>query len=187
MIGSLSDTPEHKQSMRMRPACDRVIREVWGPSATIVRFDRNDEEGPHVLDQNYHIDVQVGLVGGGTVTLQEKALTYRYSDHRTFTMEYHQNRHTGEEGEFFHIAAQYYLSGYSDETGIEFLYWNILAVAPFVEWYQQQQLELRPSTSRADFIYPSLLLIPSRICYRSGRGPGCTYSSGPICTWGPDA
>jgi len=87
-----------------------------------------------VLDQQFAIDLRVRLQNGSQLTGQEKALTYPNYKYRTFTVEFWQNRYTQERGEFFKIASQFYLHGYSDETGLGFIEWKIIDVLKFIEW-----------------------------------------------------
>ena len=129
----IEQTPEYIQSMKMRPACNRVLVETFGiPEASIERFPHGDKL--FILDQEFAIDVRLKLPNGTTITGQEKALSYKFHSFRTFTVEFYQNRHTRERGELFKIASQFYLHGYSDATGIEFIEWKIIDVVKMILW-----------------------------------------------------
>jgi len=127
------DTNEYQQSLRMRPACDAVLCSVFGvqPDA-IERFEKGDPL--FILDQEHAIDVRVTLANGTRLLGQEKALSYKFYRYKTFTVEFWQNRYTKEPGEFFKIASQFYLHGYSDETGTSFIEWKILNVLELINW-----------------------------------------------------
>ena len=179
-MGSIHDTAEMKQSMNMRPACNRVLREVfWVNDSSITRYEQDD--GPHILDSEFAIDLKVRLKSGVCLSGQEKALSHKYHRYKTFTMEFYQNKYTKEPGEFFKIASQFYLTGYSDETGREFIEWHIFKVFDYMDWirrrYTIDDLEswLKPACgSRAMFLPMEYKYIPDHICYASGSGPGRT-------------
>jgi len=136
--GSFERTPEYQQSLRMRPACDRVLCDVFGVTPDrIERFNKSSEL--FVLDKEFAIDLRVKLLNGSQLTGQEKALTYKFYKYRTFTMEFWQNRHSRppEPGEFFKIASQFYLHGYSDESGIEFIEWKVIDILKFINWLKR--------------------------------------------------
>jgi len=141
----------------MRPACDAVLCDVFGvqPEA-IERFSKASDL--FVLDQQFAIDLRIRLNNGTQLTGQEKALSHRYCSYRTFTVEFWQNRFTKEPGEFFKIASQFYLHGYSDETGLAFIEWKIIDVLKFIDWLKvcgldKLESKVRPAGgSRAAFL-----------------------------------
>ena len=152
------DTPEYKQSMAMRPACNAVLCKVFGvPEANIERFEKDSPL--FILDKEHSIDMRVRMPNGSHLLGQEKALSHKFASFRTFTMEFWQNRYTKEPGEFFKIASQFYLHGYSDESGIEFIEWKILDVLRLIEWLKRCGVEsleqrTRPAGgSRAAFLF----------------------------------
>ena len=154
----IESTPEYIQSMNMRPACDRVLCHVFG--ITPDRIERFDKSGDlMILDREFAIDMRIHLMNGSQLTGQEKALSHKFHKFRTFTMEFYQNSETKEEGEFFKIASQFYLSGYSDESGVEFIEWKVIDLLQFIMWLRQRGLsELEKHTrpaggSRASFFY----------------------------------
>ena len=169
---------EYQQSEKMRPACDRVFKLMFGEYADIRRPDRGG-----ILDKTYHIDCDIYLPDTGIrITAQEKALTYEFAKYNTFTMEFYQNRHTKERGEFFKIASQIYLSGYSDATGTEFGSWHIISVLHLMSWlatFDEATLasKTRPSTGNASFLpisytpdskWPGTLVMPKEAIFSSG-------------------
>ena len=88
----------------MNPHCNDIYYKVF--NATKV----SKELKTPLLDMDILLIVK--LPNGSQLTGQEKALSYSYSKYNTFTMEFYQNRSTKEQGEFFKIASQFYLSGY---------------------------------------------------------------------------
>jgi len=170
-VGSFEQTPEYKQSLRMRPACDRVLQWVFGCGNNINRFEK---EGGHILDTKFHIDLELKLASGATITGQEKALSNKFYKYRTLTMEYHQNRATGEEGEFFKIASQFYLSGYSDKTGERFAEWKVFDVLKLHQWLASSNGSNIPKArlaggSRASFLPIPYDSIPPDCCIASAK------------------
>ena len=158
-------TPEYQQMLRMQPACDRVLCEVFG--ITQDKIFRT-EENASILDQKFAIDVVLELPNGTHITGQEKTLSFEFSKYDTFTLEFYQNRLTKEKGEFFKIASQFYLSGYSDQTGCEFLTWKVVDVVKLMLWLKDSKLEAlesrtKSSTSRASFLPIPYKSLPGEI------------------------
>ena len=154
---TFEQTPEYKQSIRMRGACDRVLCHVF--DITPDKIERFDKSGDlFVLDKEFAIDLRVKLQNGSQLTGQEKTLSNQFYKYRTFTIEFWQNRFTHEPGEFFHIASQFYLHGYSDETGTHFTEWIILDILEFMHYLRAKSVDYlsgltRPSGgSRAAFL-----------------------------------
>lgn len=160
---SFKDTKEYKQSKSMNPHCDDIYYKVF--NATKVT---RTQDTP--LDMEFAIDVIVKLPNGSQLTGQEKALSYSYSKYNTFTMEFYQNRNTKEKGEFFKIASQFYLSGYTNHSLNGFASWHILDMVRTITWinsvYNLEQLEAmsKPSTGYASFIAFDYTDIP-KDCY----------------------
>lgn len=157
----------------MRGACDRVIcRAFKVEPADIFRFDKKSEL--FVLDKQFAIDMQVRLKNGSQLTGQEKALSYKFYKYKTFTMEFWQNRFTKEPGEFFKIASQFYLHGYSDDTGIEFIEWKIIDILRLVEWLKSygtdalSQKTKPAGGSRAAFLPIPYDRIPAGLIFAQG-------------------
>ena len=130
---TFEETPEWKQSLAMRPACDAVLCEVFRVApAAIERFEKTSPL--FILDKEHSIDMRVRMHNGSHLLGQEKALSNKFWKFRTFTIEFWQNRFTQEPGEFFKIASQFYLHGYSDETGVSFVEWKVLDVLRLIDW-----------------------------------------------------
>jgi len=173
---SFEQTPEYVLSMAMRPACNRVLCHVFGiPESNIERFTKDDDL--FVLDKEHGIDARVRLPNGCVLLGQEKTLDYKFYNFRTFTIEFWQNRYSSpqEPGEFFKIASQFYLHGYADQTGCEFIEWIIIDLFRFMIWLKdcpQDKLANRtkPSgPSRAAFLPIEYDKIPSDCIYAQWR------------------
>jgi len=167
VLVDFEQTPEYQQSLRMRCACDRVLCHVFNvTSDRIERFKKNSDL--FILDKEFAIDLRVKLQNGSHLTGQEKTLSNKFYKYRTFTIEFFQNRYTKEPGEFFHIASQFYLHGYSDETGIHFAEWIILDVLEFMHYLRKKNIDdlaqrTRPAGgSRASFLPIPYDNIPSQ-------------------------
>jgi len=118
--------------LKAQPIQDRVYREVFGEDIKILRTEREHNE---LLDREHHIDTNIVLPSGGRLTFQEKALREEFASFDTFTMEYEQNRTTGEGGEFFRISAQYYLHGYLNAEETEYLKWYIIDIPKAIVFF----------------------------------------------------
>jgi hypothetical protein len=176
---TFEETPEWKQSIAMRPACDAVLCEVFHVApAAIERFEKTSPL--FILDKEHSIDMRVRMPNGSHLLGQEKALSHKFWKFRTFTMEFWQNRFTKEPGEFFKIASQFYLHGYSDATGIAFVEWKILDVLRVIDWLKACGVDTlsnrtRPAGgSRAAFLPIPYDKIPRQfIIAQSHGGPPC--------------
>lgn len=137
----------------------------------IIRFNKNNDER-HILDTEYHIDVQIELQNGIKLTGQEKALRHEFSKYNTFTLEFYQNRHTKERGEFFNLCSQFYLHAYWNKNYTGFEKWCIIKIFEFLEWLKQKDIRelekyTKASTSKASFLYIDYLKLPSNCFYRN--------------------
>lgn len=141
-MGRFENTKEYQQSVKMRPACDRVLCYVFKTTPDrIERFDKNKEHEKFALDKFFGVDMVVNLSNGSQVTGQEKCLSWSCYKYQTFTIEFWQNRKTKEPGEFFRIASQFYLHGYADESGEHFIEWKILDTLRFMSWLKQRDID----------------------------------------------
>lgn len=130
---ALEDTPEHKLSMSMRPACDDVLCSVFGVDrASITRYDKHPEL--YLLDREFAIDLAIKLRNGARIIGQEKALSNKFHGYRTFTVEFWQDRNDNTPGEFFKIASQFYLHGYADADGRRFVEWKVIDIFKLMCW-----------------------------------------------------
>ncbi len=152
---------------------DAIYEEVFAPRE-INRFRR--EEG-HILDMQYHIDCEVTLRNGAILLGQEKGLRAQFRKFNTFTIEFYQNRHTGERGEFFNLGAQYYLHGYWNDDYSGFSKWYLIKIFDFLAALkrtslQNLQRQTRPSSGNASFFWIEYPRIPNEFIYAKHDPPG---------------
>lgn len=161
-------------SLAAQPIQDEVYKRIFGNYLKkITRFPKSNER--HVLDINYHIDVEIEFVNNIKILGQEKALRKQWSDLNTLTIEFYQNRFTKEKGEFFNLGAQFYLHGYVDgnipEEITRFLKCYFIKIFDFLEWLKRKPVEeleknTRPTKgSRASFYWIRYDNIPREFIY----------------------
>lgn len=114
--------PRRQQELRLRPYADAIYKRVFGV-AGVQRFEQPDNA---VLDRHFAIDVQLSTPAGLILTGQEKFLSAAYAKFNTVTVEYEQNQFTGEQGDWFKLASQFYFVGYESVSGAGFSSWVIL-------------------------------------------------------------
>ena len=117
---------------KMTPFIDDIYRSVFGNRLVeIYRSERGMENNSRVMfmDTELAIDTHLTFNNGSVLTFQEKSRNFNFLKYRDFTFEYYNDPNTGDQGEWFKLAAQLYFYGYAnqDETGYA-AYW-ILNVA----------------------------------------------------------
>jgi hypothetical protein len=160
-----------------KPIQDRIYRYVFGETLThITRFSKEDR---HILDRNYHIDVELAFLNGVKLLGQEKALRKKFMTYNTFTIEFYQNRFTKEQGEFFNLGAQFYLHGYLNGDTVDdiaktpkFLKCYFIKIFDFLEQLKKSpidtlELKTKPSSGNASFYYVNYDSIPKQFIYWS--------------------
>jgi len=159
-----------------QPLQDKVYKYIFKNSLEkITRFSKEDSEERHILDIEYHIDVELEFKNGIKLLGQEKALRKMFNSFDTFTIEFYQNRFTKEKGEFFNLGAQFYLHGYLDADMAEdiscFLKCYFIKIFDFLEWLKKKSIEeleknTRPTKgSRANFYWIKYASIPGEFIY----------------------
>jgi len=161
-------------SLAAQPLQDKVYKYIFGNYLEkITRFPKSDER--HILDINYHIDVELQFINGIKILGQEKALRKKWKNLNTFTIEFYQNETTKEKGEFFNLGAQFYLHGYVDgdvsREITKFLKCYFIKIFDFLEWLKREPTEeleknTRPTKgSRASFYWIRYDDIPREFIY----------------------
>ncbi|MBA7543340.1 hypothetical protein ES705_35670 [subsurface metagenome] len=168
-------------SLKSQPYINEIYNEVF-PIKNIIRFPKGDKKR-HILDREFHIDVNLELQNGIKLTGQEKVLRERYSRFNTFTIEFYQNRHNYkvkkpdgtflepfEKGEFFNLGAQFYFHGYWDKQEMGLEKWYLIKMFDFLTWLRNKPIEelektTKPSTSNASFYYKDYDDIPLEFIY----------------------
>jgi len=159
-------------SERAQQHQDEIYQKVF-PVSDVVRYQKGDEDERHVMDRHHHIDVEVVLNNGSKLLGQEKALRNKFASFNTFTIEFYQNVHTSERGEFFDLGSQFYLHSYWDSDGTGFCKWYLIKVFDFMLWLKDKPIEELeqqtrcPGSSRASFYYIDYGDIPDRFIYAS--------------------
>ncbi len=149
-----------KQEIKMRPAADGIYRHVFGKGIEIKRYERKDDI---VLNIRFAIDVEVRLASGMILTGQEKFLSNKYASFRSVTVEYLQNR--TERGDWFKLAAQFYMTGYITEDWRGFdpwmmIDWPAVVIATekgLIRWSSNAN---KDGHAQASFRYCDMLDIP---------------------------
>ena len=150
---------------------DEIYKKVFNVKE-INRYTREDNK---ILDIKYHIDVELKMNNDSILLGQEKALRPNFAKYNTFTMEFYQNRHTGEKGEFFNLGAQFYLHGYWNESYTGFSKWYIIKIFDFLNSLKNTTIEAlikntRPSSGYASFFYINYDRIPEKFIYYKHTG-----------------
>lgn len=124
----------------MMSLADSIYLATW-PGCTVNRYSRGEGE-PHVLDQAYGVDMELVMPSGQTFTVQEKFRRHKFLVEPNlqvepptpdFTQEFKNAAGTEQEtdGEWFHLAAQFYFYGWASEDCSRFEKWVILDVPKY--------------------------------------------------------
>ena len=157
-MNNFHETSQAIKSEKMIPACNKAIKSFLNDNIgdniednNIERFAKNKDER-HLLDREYAIDVSIILPNNNSkITFQEKALSYNYYSFRTFTIEYLNNRFNKniyhdnnkilealEQGEWFKINADFYLTGYANKDHNKFIEYLIINLPKFKIWVEKE-------------------------------------------------
>jgi hypothetical protein len=121
----------------MEPLADELYRKIWGPLRRLERLSHNREGACHPLDREWAIDAVLQTEGGLIVTIQDKFREYEYyRRYNQFTLEYENNPATHEQGEFYHLAANYYFYGFAAQDKASFISWKVIDLNRFKELYR---------------------------------------------------
>jgi len=153
-MSNFDNDPRRKQELRGRQIADRIYYRNWG-DIFIKRYDQGDNL---VLDQQFAIDITVTMPNGMKLNGQEKFLSYKYASFETLTIEYLQNPQTNEQGDWFKLASQFYLSAYFTEDNSDFIKYVLIDWPMLVlfsnngeaRWYDNHNKDGR---ARASFRY----------------------------------
>jgi len=141
-----------EHSMQARPAINKVYGEIWDRWDKITRADNN-----LFADQFYHVDVILESTKCPIckIVVQEKALRAEFAHYNCLTMEYMQDRRSGECGEFFNLCAQYYFSGYINDDYSGFIKYRVINIPVFMAMFAELKIkfDIKPTKgSHASFI-----------------------------------
>lgn len=122
-MSDFENEPRRIQEINGRPLADKVYRSVFGEDITIQRMDNKEDVE---LDKRLGIDIKITLPTGHVLNGQEKILSHKYAKFESMTVEYMQNPITGEVGDWFKLAAQFYFVGYLTEDKNDFILWGLM-------------------------------------------------------------
>ncbi len=150
-----------QQELKMRPVADKIYKNILG-NIKITRFDKDDD---FILDRDYAIDIQLTLETGMLLLGQEKFLSYNYANFNSVTIEYKQNRFTGENGDWYKLCCQIYFVGYCNQDYTGFAPWVLLNWSAVVLATNNEELQWRDNfnkdgRARASFRYCNIKNIP---------------------------
>jgi len=104
---------------RMAPYIDKIYYRLFTNHVVIHRSNRteNDDHETQFMDRELAIDTFLHLADGTVLTFQEKTRRNRILEKygADFTFEYYNDPETGDQGEWFKLAAQLYFYGYATE------------------------------------------------------------------------
>ena len=140
--------PRRKQELAMRPAADRLYNQVFGvTNQGIVRMDSQPGER-HLLDREHGIDVQLVTASGLILTGQEKFLSAEFAKYNSLTVEFEQNQHTGEKGDWYKLACQFYFVGYASVDLKCFTSWVVVDWPAMVLATRRNQIKWRDNKNK---------------------------------------
>ena len=152
--------PRRMQEIRLRPLADKVYRSVFGNSIDISRYGTD-----YALDKEFAIDVVLVLDNGLILNGQEKFLSSDYAKFHSITVEYEQNQFTGERGDWFKLACQFYFCGYANKDETEFVpyvlaNWTSVVLATSANKIEWKNNANRDGKARASFRYCDMYKLP---------------------------
>jgi len=121
---NFEQNPRRKQELKGRPIADAIYQSVFGRNINITRYEHNEN---FILDTKFAIDVELEFPSGLIMTGQEKFLSPRFASYNSITVEYMNNpAEPIELGNWFNLAAQFYMVGYFTRDYKGFSPWVII-------------------------------------------------------------
>lgn len=152
--------PRRLQELKGRPLADAIYQSVFGKNIHLTRYEHTED---FVLDSKFAIDVELEFPTGLILTGQEKFLSPQYAKYNSITIEYMQNE--SQLGNWFNLAAQFYMVGYFTNDFKEFNPWIIANWASIVwqtllgkiDWHNNQN---KDGHAQASFKYCDMRALP---------------------------
>lgn len=152
--------PRRRQELMGRPIADAIYQSVFGKNINITRYEHGDN---FILDTKFAVDVELEFPSGLILTGQEKFLSLKYADYNSITVEYMNNEF--ELGNWFNLAAQFYMVGYFTQDYEGFNPWIISNWAAIVwqtllgniEWHDNEN---KDGHAQASFKYCDMRALP---------------------------
>lgn len=116
----------------MQQYIDKIYYNHFKNIVSIERNKRNNSTS----DRNSFLDIELGIdtliyfKNGSFITFQEKTRN-NWVQYEDFTFEYYNNPKSKEEGEWFHLASQFYFYGYANSKNNGYRKYYILNVPSF--------------------------------------------------------
>jgi len=154
---SFDNNWRRKQEIRARPLVDEAYKMAFPTLVAVERFDDRP-----ILDKEFAIDCVLVLDSGLRLHGQEKVLGTKYD---TVTVEYEQNQHTGEHGDWFKLSVQFYFVGYLSDDKSTLRLWVMLdwprvvqaTEAGLIVWSRRAN---KKDGARASFMYTPIKDLP---------------------------
>ncbi len=117
--------------VRMRPHAIEIYKSIF-PGCRVDDL-REDGVEVHVLDKEFGIDNLVTFESGQWISIQEKYRKNEFLKYGDFTQEYMNAEGTRyeSEGEWFHLGAQLYFYGWSNQDESAFERWVLIDIAKY--------------------------------------------------------
>jgi hypothetical protein len=175
--------PRRLQELAGRPIADNIYRSIFGATTDIKRAENEDDA---VLDKYFAIDVKLTLPSGQILLGQEKFLSHEYANYKSVTVEHYQNPMTGEHGDWFKLAAQFYFIGYLTADRTAFDPWVLIDWLQIVVKTLHGEIQWRnngntKSNARASFRYTNMVALPKSCIISSSWLQ--EYKKGEQMTW----
>ena len=158
----------------MTPHIDAIYRGLFSKLVSVIRNDRENQTDSKLLfmDKELAIDTFLHFKDGTVLTLQEKTRKRYYADKfgEDFTFEYYNDPRTGDEGEWFKLAAQFYFYGYAEgDLNGYYKYWivNVPKLRLFlknivgIRELERRYLRRNKPPAKANFFAIPFSIIPS--------------------------
>lgn len=120
--------PRRIQEIKGRPIADDIYKKTFGDSITIKRGNNI------ILDTEFAIDIEITLPNKQIIIGQEKFLSNEFSDRNSLTVEYMQDPASGEKGDWYKLACQFYMCAYFNDAKTEFIKYIIVNWLQLVLW-----------------------------------------------------
>lgn len=169
----LMDTAEYKFSVQM---CEQAIQKIiekynaiGAEVIEIIEYVCTEEDIKEHIDAKFITQKECGEIKEHTWQIK---ILDKWNYRQNFTIEYHQNRWTGEIGEVGHIKARYYFHGYAQDGILK--EYHIINVKSFTEWFWQLNKSIRDNYtryaggSRASFFWYNYDKLPRGIVVGQG-------------------
>lgn len=163
---------------QMSPYIDNIYKQLFKGLKEINRSCSNKKNDIQMfMDKELGIDTTLKFQDGTFLTFQEKTRLNNYLSFNDFTFEYYNDPSTGEQGEWFKLASQYYFYGFANKENKGYEKFYILNVPEFrlflkndvgIEELERKYLKQNKPPAKANFFFIPFKIIPDKcILYES--------------------